>query len=102
MATLHFVKDGKLANGERITKSAELPMAAAVEKLSRFETRRSESGPTINPEVAASEWAPYKHVVLEVPSGEQAAPFSEPGFYYLIGLSPADCEALLGLRAPSA
>jgi hypothetical protein len=101
MATVHFVKDGKLANGERVTKSVDVPATLAAERLVGFDTRHTKTAPTINPEGTPSDWAPYKHVVLEIEQGEETSHFSEPGYYYLIGLTPAECQNLLGVSAPS-
>lgn len=72
MATIHFVKDGKRSNGERITKSVEVSVSAVTEKLGRFDSRYSNTPPTINTSVQASDWAEYKHVVLEIEQGESA------------------------------
>lgn len=101
MATVHFVKDGKRPNGERITKSADVSASDAAQKLGRFDSRYTETPPTINPAVQASDWADYKHVVLEIEQGESAPPFSKPGYYYIIGLTPAECQRLLDVSAPS-
>jgi hypothetical protein len=37
------------------------------------------------------------HVVLEVEEGEASSRFSRAGFYYFIGLSPAEFESLFGV-----
>ena len=102
MATVHFVKDGKLQNGERITKSFDVSASIAANKLGRFDSRYTETPPTINPNVQASDWAEYKHVVLEIEQDESAPPFSKTGYYYIAGLTPAECKRLLDIRAPSA
>jgi hypothetical protein len=101
VATVHFVKDGKRPNGERITKSADVSAATAAEKIGRFDFHYTETPPTINPEVRASDWAEYKHVVLEIAQGESAPPFSKPGFYYIADFTPAECQRLLDISAPS-
>ena len=101
MATIHFVKDGKRVNGERVTTSAEVSTVLAAEKLGNFNCRRSDTPPTINPEVRTSDWAEYKHVVLEVEDDEGIPPFSTPGYYYIIGLTPSECKQLLGISTPS-
>lgn len=101
MATVHFVKDGKLPNGERVTKSAAVSAATAADKIGHFDSRYTESPPTINPEVHTSDWAEYKHVVLEIEQGDSAPPFSKPGYYYMPGLTPAECKRLLSVSAPS-
>lgn len=99
MATVHFVKDGKLSNGERVTNSADVSVTVAVDKIGHFDVRYMETPPTINPEVRTSDWAEYKHVVLEIEQGEGAPPFSKPGYYYIPSLTPAECKRLLGISA---
>ncbi|MFQ6311835.1 hypothetical protein [Lysobacter capsici] len=101
MATVHFVKDGKRSNGERVTKSAVVSAANAADKIGRFDFRYSEIPPTINAEVQTSDWAEYKHVVLEIAQGESAPPFSKPGYYYIVGVTPAECKRLLDISDPS-
>lgn len=101
MATIHFVKDGKCSNGERITTSADVSASTAAAKLGRFDSRYTETPPTINPEVQASDLVEYKHVVLEIKQGESASPFSKTGFYFIIGLTPAECRRLLDDSARS-
>ena len=101
MATIHFVKEGKRANGERVTTSIDVSATAAAESFGHFDSRYGETPPTINREVRTSDWAEYKHVVLEIESGESAPPFSKPGYYYIVGLTPAECQRLLSVSAPS-
>ncbi|MFZ7097186.1 hypothetical protein ACOPJQ_05055 [Luteimonas dalianensis] len=101
MATVHFVKDGKRPNGERITKSADVSASSAAATLGRFSSRYTETPPTINPEIQGSDWAEYKHVVLEIEQGESAPPFSKQGYYHIVGLTPAECKRLLDVSAPS-
>lgn len=100
MATVHFVKDGKRPNGDRITTSAEVSASLAAEKLGGFDSRYAATAPTINPEIQASDYAEFKHVVLEIEQGESAPPFSKPGYYYIVGLTATECKRLLDLPAP--
>ena len=97
MATVHFVKEGKKASGERITRSADVSLDIAIEYLKRFETRHSDMPPTINPDVAASDFAPYRYVVLEVNDGEVTSSFPQKGYYYIVGADPTECQRALGL-----
>jgi hypothetical protein len=101
MATVHFAKDGKRPNGERFTTSAHVLASSAAEELGHFQSRYTETPPTINPEVQASDLAGYRHVVLEISPGEGASPFSKPGYYYIIGLTPTECKRLLDVSAPT-
>ena len=101
MATVHIVKDGINRSGESITHSLNISADVASEKLGHFDTRHTEKPPTINPEVQASDWAKYKHVVLEISKGETIPPFSRIGYYYFVGLTPAECKRLLGVSFPS-
>ncbi len=101
MTTIHFVKDGKKANGERITRSIDVSIGVATKILGSYETRRSDQPPTVNPEVTASEFAPYKHVVLEIGEGETNSSFSAQGYYFVIGLDASECQRLLGESGPS-
>jgi hypothetical protein len=101
MATIHFVKDGKKGNGERITRSDDIAIDVATKALGRFETRRTDQPPTINPNVTASDFAPYKHVVLEVGKGEANSSFPEQGYYYIIGLDASECQRMVGLTGPA-
>lgn len=101
MAIVHFVKDGKRSNGDRVTKSVDVSATTAAEGIGHFDSRYTETPPTINPEVQTSDWAEYKHVVLEIEQGESAPPFSKPGYYYMVGLTPAECKRLLDVSAPS-
>ena len=43
MATIHFVKDGKRANGECVTTSIDVSATAAAESLGRFDSRYGET-----------------------------------------------------------
>jgi hypothetical protein len=95
VATVHFVKDGKRANGDRITRSVDVPAVVAAKKLGHREVRYTATPPTINPDVRASDWTDYKHVIPEIGSGEETPPFSKPGYYYIIGLAPAEYERLI-------
>lgn len=97
MSTIHFVEDGKLPNGDRVTKSGEVELREVAEKLGRFEVHYTERAPTFNPGVRALGWGRYNHVVLEVEEGEASSRFSRAGFYYFIGLSPAEFESLFGV-----
>ena len=101
MATVYFVKDGKRPTGERLTTSIDVSAALLVAKLGRFDTRHTEIPPTINPDVQASDWSNYKHVVLEIQHGEEMHPLSKPGYYYVIGLTPVECKSLLGISITS-
>lgn len=101
MATVHFVKEGKLPNGERVTMSSDVSASGAAKRIVGFDFRYTETPPTINPELRPSEWTEYKHVVLEIKEGESVPPFSKPGYYYIIGLTPAECKRLLDVLAPS-
>jgi len=101
VATVHLVKDGRRSNGDRITKSVDLSTSVVAERLGHFENRRTEKPPTINPDVAASDWAEYKHVVVEICAGDEAPQFSAPGYYYIIGLAPAECARILGVSFPA-
>jgi hypothetical protein len=100
VATIHFVKDGKKSNGERLTRSTDVHIDAATKHLGRFSSRHTEKPPTLNPEVLASDFAPYKHVVLEAKQDETNTSFPKAGFYYIVGLDPAECQRLLGLSGP--
>ncbi len=102
MATIHFVKNGKKANGERITRSVGVSMEIATKSLSTYETKHSEKPPTINPEVAASDFAPYRHVVLEVDQGDTNSSFPKQGYYFIVGLDAFECQSIFGLSGPSA
>jgi len=100
MATIHFVKDGKRSNGNRVTKSLHVSADRAAEKIGHFEFRYSEKPPTINPEIRTGDWAEYKHTVLEIENGESAPPFSKTGYYYIVGLAPTECKRLLDVSDP--
>lgn len=100
MATIHLVKDGKRGDGTRLTHSVSISMADAIAQFGTFGTKYSAQPPTINPETPASDFAPYKHVVLEVEGADAKEPFATPGYYYIIGAAPADCQRLLGISAP--
>jgi len=63
--------------------------------------KHTDEPPTINHEQVASDFGPYRHVVLEVAEGDTNALFAKPGYYYVIGLSPEECERLLGLGGPT-
>jgi hypothetical protein len=97
MAVIHFVKDGKKPDGTRLTKSFDVEFESADKALGSFESRRTSVPPTINPEVAASDYAAYRHVVLETEADEKSLKFPSPGFYYIIGISPDECQRTLNL-----
>ena len=98
MAIIHFLKDGKLPNGDRLTLSVNVSWDDAVRKLGGFESKYTKCPPTINPCVKASNWSDYKYVVFEVENGEGEPPFKKSGYYYLIGVSPSECQRLLDIR----
>ena len=97
MATIHLVKNGKKANGDRITRSEEMPMDLAMKKLSGYQMRYSERPPTINSEVVASDFAPFKHVVIEVGETETNHIYTKHGYYVVVGLDASECQQLFGL-----
>ena len=101
MATLFFLKEGKRRNGDRLTRSVEVDIDKAARALGAREHRHSKKPPTINPEVIAGDFGDYKYVVLEVSQAETRPPFGEPGYYWMIGLSPASCEEKMGLTPGS-
>jgi hypothetical protein len=101
MVIIHFVKDGKKANGERMTKSHYVSIHAITKHLGQFSTRYTVRAPTFNFEEEASDFLPYKHVVVEVEARNVNPSFPKPGFYYVVGLAPSKCRRLLGISAPT-
>lgn len=97
MTTIHFVKDGKRANGDRITTSFSMPLAIISEILGGYETKHSSTSPTICPEVVASDFAPYKHVVVEIGQGDTNSTFPKVGYYVVLGLNPSEARHLFAL-----
>jgi hypothetical protein len=55
----------------------------------------------MNPGATAYNWAEYKHVAVKIGTCDEVPPLSVPGYYYLIGLAPAERERLLGISFPS-
>ncbi|MEP6907106.1 MAG: hypothetical protein ABI858_03875 [Pseudoxanthomonas sp.] len=92
MATIFFLKDGKKANGDRLTRHFEIQMDSATQHLAKYNNRFKERPPTINGDILANDFAPYKHVLLEVDQSETNTSFPKAGFYYLIGLTPRECQ----------
>jgi hypothetical protein len=98
MTTIHFVKDGKRPNGDRVTKSHDVPFPLIQHHLLGYVFEYFSSPPTINPEVHTSDFAEYRHVVIEVSESDAGkTPFAKTGYYYVTGLSPAKCCELLGI-----
>lgn len=102
MSRIHFVKEGKTPNNERLTSTYDdVPFNVVKLHLGNCAYKYSGEPPTINPEVIASHLAEHKFVVLEVEEKEAGLmPFQEPGYYWLVGLSPSECQTLLGLNGP--
>lgn len=100
MATIHLVKDGKKANGERVTNSFDIPIDVATKALGKFGTRHSDRPPTINPEKTPTDFALFKHVVLEVKNSETNSSFPEQGYYFIVGLEASECRRLLEHPGP--
>ena len=98
MTKIHFVKDGKRPNGERMTTDYEVPFSNIQQHLLEYNFEYSESPPTINPDVTASDLSEYKHVVIEISDEDVGeTPFGKPGFYYIPGLAAAKCHEILNL-----
>lgn len=100
MAAIHFVKDGKRPNGERITRSIQVCLNVVTDHLNGFEFQYTTTPPTFKPMVNASNFAPYKYVVLEVGEGESNPSFPDQGYYYLVGVNPEECQDLVGIAGP--
>lgn len=100
MTTIYFVKDGKKPNGERLTRNNEISMDAAIKHLSQVGLKHCDNPPTFNPEIIASDFAPYRYVVLKVEENETNPPFKKPGYYYIPSLTPAECQKIFNLSGP--
>ena len=95
MPKLFFVRDG--SGNHKTSTGHSIPMEQAEALKIRFQTKYTETGPTINSGVA-SPFARYLHVVIEVESDERSAQFPQDGFYFVIGYSPDDAALDFGLN----
>jgi hypothetical protein len=95
MFNIWYVRDG--AAGNRMQKRASMTNEQ-LRLFANFNTRFSARGPAINPDRKGACWyAKPKHVVIETECRNGPAQnFSGLGFYHLLGLTPQDCEAILG------
>lgn len=95
MATIYLVRDGR---GEGHTsRGHEVAIEKATDTLSKFAVHFSQSGPVINPDAPFSATSAYRHVVLEVHSGEENSKFPTAGFYLIAGLDPRTCASMFGI-----
>lgn len=94
MPTIFFVRDG--TGDHRTSAGHHVPMTAVSGMSAHFPARFSASGPNINPGSVASAFAAYQHVVMEVEAGESTAEYPQPGFYYFVGMSPAQAKDRFG------
>jgi hypothetical protein len=100
MAKVFFVKDG--TGDEHTSSGFDIPIGEINKALRSFEKKYFASGPTINSGVAGA-FSPYRHVVVEITDGETSVLFPTVGFYYMIGLRPAEAKTLLKIaNAPDA
>lgn len=94
MPTIFFVRDG--TGDHRTSAGHHVPMTAVSGMSAHFPARFRASGPNINPAGVASAFAAYQHVVMEVEAGESNAEYPQPGFYYFVGMSPAQAKDRFG------
>ncbi|MCO5108423.1 MAG: hypothetical protein M9907_15290 [Burkholderiaceae bacterium] len=94
MANIHFVKDGKRENGERLTEGVEVGIEWAVENLKQFVVKYGKTPPTFNPRTVPSDFSAYQRVVLEIARDEECPAFPSAGFY-VIDLTPSKCRTLV-------
>ena len=96
MAKFFLVRDGP--NGINHTSAgSEVDINKIVEVIGHYETKLFKSGPEISPDVKTSVFSPYKHVVVEVGIHETGRRYSMPGFYFIVGLSPTECQELMSI-----
>ena len=95
MATIYLVRDGR---GEGHTsRGHEVPIEKATASLSQFAVHFSRTGPVINPDMPFSATRPYRHVVIEVHSGEENSKFPTAWFCLVGGLDPRTCASMFGI-----
>lgn len=101
MPNIYFVKDGRKANGDRITHRADISMGVASKVFGAYQVKYSLTPPTINPSVVASDFQPYKHVVFEVSEQDVTDSFPQVGYYLIEGLEASECQRILCLAGPA-
>ena len=96
MADLYAIKDG---SPHAASAPHHVPIETVAAKLTPFEKRYFDAPPDINPASGpAGKDDPYRHVIVKVPEAEINAVFPDEGWYHVTHLTPADCEALFGVR----
>ena len=96
MSTIYVVRDGR---GEgRTSRGYEVSIDKATKALEKFAVYFRKNGPIINPDEPNSSTSPYKHVVLEVFSGEENSKFPAAGYYLIAGFSPRACGSMFGFH----
>lgn len=90
MATMFYARDGRRPDtqeGPGIQLTSDQLLAVVGTDEVRYCGRKA---PSINPDSPSRS---KKNVVIELEASDQATPnFPHPGFYWVLGLSPAEAE----------
>ena len=100
MPTIHLLKEGLKENGEHLTWSVEASSEEVENHFSQVNKLFSKDPPTVNPDTVASEWAEYRHIVVEVEGDEPSDSFPDPGYYLLKNVSPREYRNVFSGRLP--
>lgn len=95
MPKVFFVKDGR---GDHHTSQAHNAKIEDIERMvTGVELRYFSNGPTINGDIIASPFSPFRYVVVEFGDEEFTTRFSCAGFYLAIGLDPIQAQESLNI-----
>lgn len=94
MATLYFACSGVDFAGTEV--ESELSMQSIMKKFDGCDTMYSETPTVRDFQKNSSQDADFAHVVLKIEENETNGTFTEPGFYWVLDLSPEQCKSLLG------
>lgn len=98
MAQIYLVRDGTASDYRTNHRGHVVPNSVAAEKLSKFEKKYFSNPPSINPERGpASAWDEFGHVVVKIDEAEADTHFPKAGYYYVVGLSPKECQSIFGM-----
>lgn len=96
MPKVYFVRDGR--GDQHTDQGTDVPLPPVVELVSDRHLKYSAGGPTINPQAGEAKWHDaYKHVVIEIGTGETSHVFPKVGYYYIPDLTPTEAQRILGI-----